>query len=137
MIDRQLVCTKERFSIKGRKSWDEDSPTREKMRPCNNWYDRGINYAGLHKYLKGQIGRKWDDVYSDISHNYPNWKEAAKSKWCVQQNVVRFEKGVAYCEALYRRWGPKGKDHRIVGFYVLDGILRYQGREARRGRKRK
>lgn len=124
MIERTIIRDVDGFPEKGRKKWNEDSPTHERMRKNNNWYGKYVNYTKLKRYLRSRVGDKWDDVYSDISHKYPEWKEAIKSSWTVNLNV-RVKNGI-----VYRAVNPKYFDFsiKVEGFYVLDGKLCYQGR---------
>ena len=45
---------------------DLDGPMRLGMRACNDYLDLNENLQPLRRYLRAQLGRPWDKVYSEI-----------------------------------------------------------------------
>ncbi len=49
----------------------------------------GFNYNALKRWLRAQVGRKWDDVYSELSKAYP--KNSSKTDPTMFWNSVKYE----------------------------------------------
>lgn len=79
---------------KGRRSRDPEAldslPRREPMvRKGQGWREGGgTDYAQLRRWLERQVGRPWDEVYSEVSHLH-DWqvKEDVK-RWGVETNTL-------------------------------------------------
>lgn len=50
----------------------EDAPYRESMKVRYGWNTKSLNenLRPLERWINAQVGRKWDDVYSDICSNF-------------------------------------------------------------------
>jgi hypothetical protein len=87
-----------------------------------------FNYHILDRWLEKQVGRAWDDVYSEFraafNHNTYVGNQFLRLRFLVEKNVVTID-GVPYESP---RWGFPQRP--VDGLYVDgDGILRYNKRE--------
>lgn len=105
----------------------ENKPKTQRMRDGYSRWRRWralFNWAYMRKYLKSQVGRKWDDVWSDIAatHDVRNYSDAefrdAIKSW-VHFDVVINEDG------MYDRKGGRLYSYRTDEYYVDEnGILK-------------
>ena len=49
----------------------EDLPQRESIKTTQKFYNGKINYGLLVRFLRGQVGNNWDEVYSEIISRIP------------------------------------------------------------------
>jgi hypothetical protein len=100
---------------------------------CVKWSGKG--YSGyktfgdrlrpLHRYLRGNVGKKWDDVYSDICrHNNVNSLRGHHLREHVDRDIDRAKDWIhQYHWSRYHgytdSWNPGG------AYVDFDGILRY------------
>lgn len=92
----------------------EDSPKRAPKCPDKT---KGLNenLGPLKRYLRSQVGRKWDDVYSDISkHLRPSNP--------VQQHVRDHLKDFVCMHTSFENGIPREKPH---GYSWCDRMVRY------------
>jgi hypothetical protein len=50
----------------------ENLPQRESIKSTTKFYNGKINYGLLVRFLRGQVGNDWDDVYSEIISRIPS-----------------------------------------------------------------
>lgn len=99
--------------------------------PARSWVDRRepeLLYGPLKKFLRSQIGRKWDDVWSEICEVTAGDAGHAVREWLE-----------GYVEILSARHKDRLKPESWFRdlFYVLDdGILRYQPKQPYEQRKK-
>ena len=85
----------------------------EKIRPVGRGADRKAfneNLEPLWRYLQTQVGRCWDDVYSDIRENLSprntvQMHVVQHLKWQVRMNTYLGEDGRVYERPKYARYG--------------------------------
>ena len=93
---------------------DEDELDELASKGKNNLAYRGRYFSNaVDRFLRKNIGRKWDDVYSELSDKIG--QKIQDIGWRVELNA--FKDGdkivsIGYCGV-----------HEVRGFYVLDGIL--------------
>ncbi len=49
----------------------DDLPSHERIKTTHKFYNGKINYGLLVRFLRGQVGNDWDDVYSEIISRIP------------------------------------------------------------------
>ena len=49
----------------------EDLPSHESIKTTKKFYNGKINYGLLVRFLRGQVGNNWDDIYSEIISRIP------------------------------------------------------------------
>ncbi len=49
----------------------EDLPQQERIKATKKFYNGKINYGPLVRFLRGQAGSDWDEVYSEIMNRIP------------------------------------------------------------------
>lgn len=49
----------------------EDLPQFESIKSTKKFYNGKVNYGLLVRFLRGQVGKNWDDVYSEIIARIP------------------------------------------------------------------
>ena len=49
----------------------EDLPTHESIKQTQMFYNGKINYGLLVRFLRGQVGNDWDEIYSEIISRIP------------------------------------------------------------------
>ena len=49
----------------------EDLPTHESVKQTTKFYNGKINYGLLVRFLRGQVGNDWDEIYSEIISRIP------------------------------------------------------------------
>jgi hypothetical protein len=49
----------------------EDLPSHESIKSTKRFYNGKINYGLLVRFLRGQVGNDWDEVYSEILSRIP------------------------------------------------------------------
>lgn len=49
----------------------DDLPSHESIKSTRKFYDGKINYGLLVRFLRGQVGNNWDDIYSEIISRIP------------------------------------------------------------------
>ena len=105
----------------------EELPTHESMSKNVQFYNGKINTDLLKRFLRTQIGRKWDDVYSEIIERIPSklqdykycvyWYVADKIEiredklWNLRDNFFIIQKN----EELNSHWS---ENYRHMDFYV-------------------
>jgi len=63
----------------------ETLPSHEKMRPAGEWPGHeNIPYKRIHRWLESNVGRNWNDVYSEFCHKF-------KSKTRTPFDLLRWE----------------------------------------------
>jgi hypothetical protein len=68
----------------------------------------------LVRFLRSNIGKRWDDVYSELSPKLGHLKDDLK--WYVDLDAYKREDGTIVA---IRHWG----EQEVRGFYVMNGIL--------------
>jgi hypothetical protein len=49
----------------------EDLPSHESIKSSEKFYNGKINYGLLVRFLRGQVGNDWDNIYSEILQRIP------------------------------------------------------------------
>lgn len=49
----------------------EDLPTHQSIKSTQKFYNGKINYGLLVRFLRGQVGNNWDQIYSEILNRIP------------------------------------------------------------------
>lgn len=67
----------------------EELPSRESIRTTKKFYNGKINYGLLVRFLRGQVGQDWDQVYSEIIARIPTKLLAYKEMvfWFVADKI--------------------------------------------------
>jgi len=67
----------------------EDLPQNESIKTTKKFYNGKINYGLLVRFLRGQVGNDWDEVYSEIISRIPTKLLAYKEMvfWFVADKV--------------------------------------------------
>lgn len=111
----------EDFSVKGRNKCDlEESPTFESVHKKSVYRSYRVKGKLIDKYLESQLGRNWNDVYSELCKILP---EIVKNH--IKDNVTLdcYEKDGEY----YDNTCMYGLNHLVYGFFVdKNGILNFQ-----------
>jgi len=113
---------------------DNDSPTREKMN-YRDWNKKEQTdlLGPLYGFLRKNVGRKWDDVWSEICKNNKDYMGRHLKNhvsYMVELNCTEVD-GVVY--------DSKNEEVFVYkyGFYVVDGILKQYKEESRKYKKPK
>lgn len=79
--------------LQNQNDW-EDLPSHEAMKHTQKFYNGKINYGLLVRFLRGQVGRDWSQVYSEIIIRIPTKLLPYKDMvyWFVA-NQVEFREG--------------------------------------------
>lgn len=131
-----------------RGDYDEwNFPRTESMRARGTWSSRGDKWFGEHlgplvRFLRSSVGRKWDDVYSEIAKSCPNNGAVTghiyEHLWSYVERNPEFIDGKPYDPT----YGYRGKIYPIEDrgsdntFYVdPDGFLRRAPRLKQKSKK--
>lgn len=77
-------------------------PKRQRMFPPDEWREWGkeVEYRKIERWLESQVGRNWDEVYSEFckTFNYETESHSNLLKWRVDRNTF-MDKGdvMTYC----------------------------------------
>ena len=86
----------------------DNYPHHERMKPSPCWWDDAVEtdfkYKLVDRYLKSQVGRKWDDIYSDVCRvsdekHYFSWRRAIEMQ--IDRHTIIIDE-VVYVRT---RWG--------------------------------
>jgi len=100
----------------------DDLPKTQGMRrPFNSWTERKDFTDVLgpwNGYLRKQVGRKWDDVFSEICESLSSYvaRHIVKEHLNVELNVEKIN-GIVYSSPETYRW-YNGERARVAGLYV-------------------
>lgn len=111
-------------------------PFKESMKKKfgNKYAYKSLNdfLAPIEGFLRKAVGRKWDDVYSELSKNIPKSKWLNQHVWThidgyVEKNTAWIDGRVCVSDERTREWVPIEKNHywRRTSYYVhpLTGIM--------------
>ena len=111
-----------REMVRGRSPKDvEDLPQRESMgSPHSHWHsskERNTHWAPLKRYLDKQVGRRWDDVYSEIRQTFVSSKSVDHD---VLERVARtvMTRGLFVDNGVVLEHSPYGEPSPPVDLYV-------------------
>jgi len=125
------VAVQKKFHWKDCSDEDYDfGPTRMRFYYARNRKGGIGNTGWLHRFLISKCGQRWDTVHSELFTSITDKISTSALKrllyWWVERAIYVNKEGVVcYYDRDYPIWD---------GFYVLDGILRYQFRKHKRHR---
>lgn len=82
-------------NTKARKDWD-NLPQKEAMGKSFKFFNSKVNYGLLIRFLKGNVGGHWPDIYDEIMERIPTNLSEYKDcvNWFVAHQVERKEEGL-------------------------------------------
>lgn len=132
-------CPSKRMLASGK---EDELPTKSSMRKTGDSpgkdKDWSFRYPLIRDFLRAQVGKKWDDVYSEIKSTIPiNTKKNFKivqalSEWYISAaNKIEILDGKPFLKAPGGRHCRNCTRHPVAGVYVdpRDGIIKYRAEE--------